>query len=95
MNNIEELSGFEKIILQAIEEAHSLELDEAISIIEDDRYIFYDVEDFDELIDILIDEGLFGEVPPKLIGYLDYKKLARDLEYDGYRMTSVGIIYVY
>lgn len=87
--------SYKRKVLQALDEAHSLNLDEALEIITNEQYALYEVESFDELIDEMIDEGLFGEISPELIGYLDYEKIARDLEYDGYRMTSVGVIFIY
>lgn len=89
------MKSYNAKVLQALDEAYSLHLDEALEIISNGEYVLYEVESFDELIDEMIDEGLFGDVSPELIGYLDYKKIARDLEYDGYRMTSVGVVFIY
>lgn len=76
----------------AIMEGHGIDEDTALEIIEDESYIYYPVEDYDEFIDMLFDDGIFGEIPTNLINYLDYEKIARDLEIDGYVLTSTGII---
>lgn len=88
------MNDYAETVLLAIMEAHGIDGDSALEIIENESYIFYPAEDYDEFIDMLIDDGLFGEIPEKLINYLDYEKIARDLEYDGYILTSVGIINV-
>ena len=36
---------------------------EAIEIVSNENYLFYEVEDMNELIDIFIEEGNFGEIP--------------------------------
>ena len=89
---IDELSEYEQKVLVAIMEANSNSIKDALDIIENDNYLFYAVEDFDELVDMFIDEGLFGEIPENIKNYLDYGKIARDLEYDGFVQTAVGII---
>ena len=89
---IDSLSEYEQTVLRAILEADAISIRDALDIVEHDNYLFYQVEDFDELIDMFIDEGLFGKIPSNIIGYLDYEKIARDLEYDGYVQTTAGII---
>lgn len=89
---IDDLTDYERKVLKAIMEADSPRIMYALEILKNDNYLFYEVEDFDELIDEFIDEGLFGEIPPNLVNYLDYEKIARDLEYDGFSLTSVGVI---
>jgi len=32
----------------------------------------------------MVEEGLFGEINERIINYIDYEKLARDISMDGY-----------
>lgn len=91
----ESLDRGEKIILQAIVEAETNDLSKAFEILEKECYVFYEAEDFAELAEQFVEDGLFGQIPKGLEGYIDYKKIARDLMYDGYTKTSVGLIYFY
>lgn len=88
------MNDYEELVLTAIIEAHGISVGEAMEIINSHEYMFYEVNNYDEFIDTLIDDGIFGEIPSNLVNYLDYDKLARDLTYDGYIMTSVGIIHI-
>lgn len=89
------MEEYDKLIVRAILEVEDMTIAEASEIVQDGNYMFYNVETFDEFIDILIDEGVFGDIPNNLINYLDYDAIARDLQFDGYTMTSVGIINLY
>ena len=86
------LSDYELIVLRAILEASEVTISEALDIIEDEMYMFYETDSFDEFIDILVDEEALGEISSNLVKYLDYKKIRIDLEFDGYTLTSVGVI---
>lgn len=91
----ESLDRGEKIILQAIVEAETNDLSKAFEILENECYIFYEVENLEELAEEFIEDGLFGKIPKELESYIDYEKIARDLKYEGYIKTSVGIICFY
>ena len=86
------LSNYELNVLRAILEASDATISEALEIIEDEMYMFYETDSFDEFIDTLIDEEALGEISPNLVFYLDYDKIRTDLELDGYTLTSVGVI---
>lgn len=88
-----ELSGYELRELKAILEVHSISLDEGLEMLNEGDFIFYDVESMEELAQMLVDEGCFGEIPNTIENYIDYEKIARDLEFDGYTKTSQGIIF--
>lgn len=47
----------------------------------DDVEIYEDLS-FEELAGQFIDEGIFGDIPDAIAGYIDYKKLGRDLSFD-------------
>lgn len=42
-----------------------------------------------------IDEGVFGEIPERLMPYLDYDAIARDLACDYTETLICGVMYVY
>jgi len=44
----------------------------------------YENMTFEDLAYELVDEGCYGDIPANLVNYLDYSKIARDLEYDYY-----------
>lgn len=89
---LDDLSTYELRVLKAICEAHTSNLREALDIVSDETYLFYEVEDMNEFVEVLIDEGCFGDIPSNVRNYLDYSKIARDLEFDGFTLTSVGVI---
>lgn len=92
---ISELDSFELIELQAISEIYSNSLNEAFEILNNNDFTLYETESMEELAEMLVDEGCFGEIPTAIENYIDYEKIARDLEFDGYTKTSYGIIIFY
>jgi hypothetical protein len=53
----------------------------------EDSYILddttlYEVGTLTELAELFIYEGLFGEIPENILGYIDYEAIGRDLQYD-------------
>lgn len=78
----------EKNAFRAIQEAYGTSLSETLEIIKEGSYQFYEVESFEEFVDLIVGD----QVPDNLVGYLDYDKLIQDLGYNGYMMTSFGII---
>lgn len=49
-----------------------------------DNVMLFEVDSFEELAMSFVEEGLYGEIPERLLGYLDYAMMGRDLNYDGY-----------
>jgi antirestriction protein len=100
LNNLAEeiisLKEYEIEALEAIIESESNDLENALEILQSGDYQFYpNLETLEELAEIMIDEGFFGDIPENLVNYIDYEKLGRDLSYDGYVLTSKGVIYIY
>lgn len=90
------MTDYEKRELYTILEADStLTIKQALEILENGDYSYYDVENMEELAMTLIDYGYFGEISEEIERYVDYEKLAKDLHYDGYIETSTGIIIFY
>lgn len=55
----------------------------------------YEIGIMRELAERFIDEGLFGEIPSHLEGYIDYDAVARDLSVDFSQAEIAGINYVF
>lgn len=94
MNDVaEKLSEIDDInLLLAINEAYDLELKELLDS-DLDNYTLYEDSTAEDYAYTLVDEGVFGEVTEKIQGYIDYEKIARDLEMGGdcYE-TSYGVV---
>lgn len=89
---LENLHDYEKEMLIAILESETQRLDEALEILQDEKFIFYPDIDLEGLAEQFVDEGIFGEIPSSLVSYIDYERIARDLGFEGYIETSVGVI---
>lgn len=50
----------------------------------------YGVETLRELAEQFVDDGLFGDIPEPLRGYIDYEAIARDLAMDYIEITIAG-----
>ena len=55
----------------------------------------YGVETLRELAEIFVDEGLFGDIPDRIVSYLDHDAIARDLGMDYTETTIAGARLVY
>lgn len=51
---------------------------------------FYSGMSLLEVAEELVDDGIFGDIPESIQGYIDYNKIAKDLEMDGYHETEDG-----
>lgn len=47
-----------------------------------------------EVAEELVDDGCFGAIPDAICNYIDYAAIARDLSFDGYCETSLGVVYM-
>ncbi|MFD1956718.1 antirestriction protein ArdA [Paenibacillus thailandensis] len=62
--------------------------DEVIQALQAGEFIvYYDIDDLADVAEQMVEEGLFGHVPPSLMPYLDYGKIARDLQHDGWYLS--------
>jgi len=58
-----------------------------------DDIIVHSCDSLENLAMEYVDEGLFGEIPSSLVGYIDYAAIARDMEIEGmYLSLSGGIV---
>lgn len=62
-------------------------------------YAFQNYEDvtcyrnmsLEEVAEEMVDEGLFGDIADNIKCYIDYERIARDLDIDGYTETDSGV----
>ena len=55
-----------------------------------DDVILHHCESFTELAEQRVDDGLYGDIPDHLAGYIDYQAIGRDLSYNGFSKVEVG-----
>lgn len=68
-------------------------IDEVLELMESDRLELYENQEADDIAEWFVDEGWFGDVSDKLLMYIDYEKLGRDILMDGnYHETKNGIL---
>ena len=89
---LDRLKPYELKILTAIIETDCVELEDALNMLRNEDYFFYDTDSFEEFIDLIIDEGYFGEISNEVREFLDYEKLENHFRNCGYQLTSTGII---
>lgn len=88
----ENLHEYEQEAVTAIIEAEGYDLEEALDIVEDGRYVFYKGQDLEDVAYDLVEEGCFGDIADSIKNYIDYEAIARDLGFDGYTETKGGVI---
>lgn len=79
-------------ILRSASEAYT-DIEEVLEILEADELELYEDMSPEDLAEMYVEDGLFGDVNDKLIVYIDYEKLGRDIMLDGnYYETRYGIL---
>ncbi len=79
-------------ILQSASEVYT-NIDEVLELMESDELELYENLEADDLAEQFVDEGLFGDISDKMLMYIDYEKLGRDILMDGnYYETKNGIL---
>jgi len=88
------LDTSEQDILSSILEANGGTFEQAMEILESQSYQFYQCDSLEDLAQEMFDEGLWGDTSAMgtLANYIDFERLGRDLGFDGYTVTSKGII---
>lgn len=97
IEEIENLKDYEFEEVQALIEATGYALKDCIETQKSGGFTYYSgVDSLSDLAEMFVDEGFFGD--PKqmgnLVNYIDYESLGRDLGFDGYTVTSNGVIIV-
>ena len=76
----EELSKADRKIYRYLTEYQGEEHNAALELIDDVQ--LYEDTSYEDLAEEMLEDGIFGEVPDSLQGYIDVNKIARDLELD-------------
>lgn len=69
-------------------DTHGFDWEQALESYEE--VTFYTGMDLADVAEELVEEGIFGDIPESIQGYLDYDKIARDLRIDGYYEKENG-----
>lgn len=71
------------------------DLDDALNVYENERYQWYKGMTMEGVAREFVDEGFYGDVSEELKYYIDYEKLAINLDHDGYTEYDGGVLYTY
>jgi hypothetical protein len=86
------LSDEDKLKVNFLYEYLNYDIKEALRFY--DNVTFYENMTLKEVAEELVDEGFFGDVSDKLKYYIDFEKLAKDLELDDYYETPDGVFFM-
>lgn len=89
-----DLTLYEKKEIEAISEATGYDLDDVMTIFDDQAYSFYPDMTAADVAEELVSDGMFGAVSDMLMPYIDYEAIARDLKLEGYIEVSNGVIVI-
>ena len=79
-------------VLESASEVY-MDIEEVLELMESDSLELYENQEADDLAESYVEEGLFGDVSDKLLMYIDYEKLGRDIMMDGnYYETKNGVL---
>ena len=80
-------------VIEALIETEGYDLEEAMDEYDKGDCGLYAVNSLTELAEQFVDEGYF--TTEKLLQYIDFEALGRDLSFDGYTETKNGVLYHY
>lgn len=60
-----------------------------------DNIIIYEDMTFEELAEQFVDDGHYGEIPEPLVGFIDYKQIAHELQHSYSETKIAGTYYIY
>lgn len=89
-----DLTLYEKKEIKAIAEATGYDLEDVMTIFEDQAFSFYPDMTAVDVAEELVSDGMFGAVSDMLMPYIDYEAIARDLKLEGYVEVSSGVIVI-
>jgi hypothetical protein len=90
--NLNALWPYELKAIEAIMEIDGSDIEEAHDTVKSGRCFFYETDSFEEFIDLVVDDGFFGEITEEVKEFLDYDKLTNYFKNIGYTLSSVGVI---
>ena len=90
---LDQLDSYDIEVIQAAIEAWGYTFEEAMDRFQRGCFTFYPGMDLDEVAEELVEECYFTKDTPDIFRtYFDYAAFARDLRFDGYEETSLGVI---
>lgn len=79
-------------VLQSASEVYT-GIDEVLELMHGEALELYENHEADDIAEWFVDEGWYGEISDKLLMYIDYEKLGRDILLEGnYHETKHGIL---
>jgi hypothetical protein len=69
-------------ILQSASEVFT-DIDEVLELMEADSLELYENHEPDDIAEWYVDEGFYGDISDKLVMYIDYEKMGRDIMIEG------------
>ena len=89
---VEDLAAYERDVLKVILDEHTSNVEEALRIVEKNRYIaWWDCDCMADVAERMAAEcGDLNDVPERLQYYIDYEKWGRDLELEGTFLEGDG-----
>lgn len=94
MDDLSSLQDYEIEEIKAIMEAQGASLEEALEVQREGNFAYYSgVDSYEELAEMFVDEGNYGEIPENLKYYIDFSAIGRDLSFD-YTQTKNGFLMV-
>lgn len=82
-------------IIDLIYEIDGINLEQAVEKYKKGRFIYHrGIKSYEELAEMLVNKGHFGNVPENLKSYIDYKAIVRDLKSE-YIQTTTGFFTTY
>lgn len=92
----DDLNEYEQEALAAIVEVHTNDFEEALKILQEGDFQFYENMDLEDVAYELVEECYFTKDTPEIFTrYFDYEAFARDLGFDGYKEATNGVIYIF
>ncbi len=81
LEEYEKLDDWQREAFECLVDQESMDYDEALSSL--DSVIIHSCRTFEELAEQHVDDGLLGNIPSHLLGYIDYEAIGRDMRYEG------------
>jgi len=94
LDMVQELELLEKEDLLKINYLLSLGYSIGEALKEYENVSFYPNITLLDLAHNMVNEGIFGDIPDSIKSYIDYEKIAQDLELEGYDETELGVFYI-
>jgi antirestriction protein len=82
LEEYEKLDDWQRVSFEFLVDQENMDFDEAMENL--DNVVIHCCRTFEELAEQFVDDGMFGNIPSHLSGYIDYEAIGRDLSFDGF-----------